>query len=70
MAMNVKPVPTLDDRINEIRLATAEIINKEVLPNEGKLWAGISDSANQPNEAREEAKELMVKLLPRDWHRY
>lgn len=58
MAMNVKPVPTLDDRINEIRLATAEIINREILPNEGKLWVGLSDSANQPNEAREEAKAL------------
>ncbi len=58
MAMNVKPVPALDDQINEIRLATAEIINREILPNEGKLWAAMSDSANQPNEAREEAKAL------------
>ena len=37
MAMNVKPVPALDDEVNEIRLATAEIINKEILPNEAKL---------------------------------
>ncbi|MDO8390566.1 MAG: acyl-CoA dehydrogenase family protein [Actinomycetota bacterium] len=39
MAMNCKPVPTLDDRINDIRMRTAEIINDDVLPNEGTLWA-------------------------------
>ena len=38
MAMNVKPVPTLDDEVNEIRLATAEIVNKHILPVEDKLW--------------------------------
>ena len=34
MAMNVKPVPTLDDEVNEIRLGTAEIVNQDILPNE------------------------------------
>ena len=28
MAMNVKPVPTLNNEVNEIRLGTAEIINR------------------------------------------
>ena len=51
MAMNVKPMPTLDDAVNEIRLATAEIVNKQILPVEDKLWAAYSDSANAPNEA-------------------
>ena len=27
MVMNVKPVPTLDGRINDIRMHTAEIVN-------------------------------------------
>jgi len=36
--MNVKPVPTLDDRINDIRLRTAEIVNQWILPNERALW--------------------------------
>ena len=58
MAMNVKPVPTLDDEVNEIRLSTAEIINQDILPNEGKLWGWLSDSANAPNEVIEEAREL------------
>lgn len=36
--MTVKPVPTLDDRINDIRLRTARIINEEILPNEDRIW--------------------------------
>jgi acyl-CoA dehydrogenase len=59
MAMNVKPVPALDDEVNEIRLATAEIINKDILPFEGKLWGYITESANEPNqEAAREGKAL------------
>jgi acyl-CoA dehydrogenase len=36
--MNVQPIPTLPDRINQIRLLTAEIVNREILPNENALW--------------------------------
>jgi hypothetical protein len=36
--MNVQPVPTLDEQTNEIRSLTAEIVNKEILPNENYLW--------------------------------
>jgi acyl-CoA dehydrogenase len=39
MKMNVKPIPTVDDRINEIRAVTADIVNKEILPNEHLIWA-------------------------------
>ena len=39
MPMNVQPIPTISDRINDIRLKTAAIVNEEILPNEGKLWA-------------------------------
>ena len=62
MVMNVKPVPTLDDEVNEIRLATAEIVNKSILPVEGKLWGWMSDSANAPNEVLKEAKELRNQI--------
>ena len=58
MAMNVKPVPTLDDEVNEIRLGAAEIVNQNILPFEHKLWGWMSNSANAPNEVIEEAKEL------------
>ncbi len=63
MAMNVKPVPTLDDEVNEIRLATAQIVNQEILPNEKKLWGWMSDgSSTTPKEVIEEAKELRNQI--------
>jgi acyl-CoA dehydrogenase len=65
MAMNVKPVPMLDDEVNDIRLATAEIINQDILPSEGKLWGWISDSANAPNEVIEEARQLRHQIQDR-----
>lgn len=58
MTINVQPVPTLDARINEIRLATAEIVNEHILPNEQRLWAARWDSANSDPATREEAAEL------------
>ncbi len=39
MAMQVKPIPILDERINDIRMRTAAIVNDEILPNEDVLWA-------------------------------
>jgi acyl-CoA dehydrogenase len=65
MAMNVKPVPALDDEINEIRLATAEVVNEAILPNEAKLWGWMADSANAQNEAAREAKELRLDIQNR-----
>ena len=38
MRMNVQPVPTLDEEINQIRSLTADIVNNEILPNENYLW--------------------------------
>ena len=43
MAMNVSPVPTLDAEVNDIRLATAEILNEDVLPAEDKLWGWMAE---------------------------
>jgi acyl-CoA dehydrogenase len=39
MVMNVQPIPTMSERINEIRSLTAEIVNREILPHENLLWA-------------------------------
>lgn len=58
MPINVKPVPTLDARINEIRLATAAILNEHILPNEHRLWAGRWNSANSEAHTKEEAAQL------------
>ena len=37
--MNVQPIPTVPDRVNEIRALTARIVNHEILPNENMMWA-------------------------------
>ena len=51
MPMNVKPIPTLDSRINEVRELTARIVNKEILPNERVLAAGWRYSATPDERA-------------------
>ena len=58
LKMNVQPVPALDAEINDIRMRTAAIINEHVLPNEGKLWGWLADSANATNEVKAEARQL------------
>jgi acyl-CoA dehydrogenase len=64
MSMNVRPIPTLSDRINQIRMLTAEIVNREILPNEKDLWNirrdGTSDGERQ--RARELRHEIQTKV--------
>lgn len=38
MAMNVQAIPSLPDKVDQIRLLTAKIVNVEILPNENRLW--------------------------------
>ena len=54
--MNVQPIPNVSDRINQIRLLTAEIVNKEILPHENELWAARRPGA--PEATRRRAREL------------
>jgi acyl-CoA dehydrogenase len=60
MLMNVKPIPTLDPRINEIRTLTARIVNREILPNERTLWTGSRDGATEAD--RHAARELRASI--------
>jgi len=55
MAMNVQPIPTLSDRVNQIRMLTAEIVNKEILPNENQLWRGRRSGASDEERAKSRA---------------
>ena len=66
MAMNVKPVPTLYERINDIRMRTAEIVNEHILPNEGRLWPR-REGAELPERQRREAHELREDVKRRVW---
>jgi len=56
MPMNVQSIASLPDRINQIRLLTAEIVNREILPHENLLWRSRADGASE--EERRRAKEL------------
>ena len=56
MVMNVKPVATLDERINDIRLRTAAIVNEDIVPNERILWRGRANGASDVE--RKESREL------------
>jgi acyl-CoA dehydrogenase len=63
--MNVQPVPTLDERINDIRMRTAAIVNDWILPNESTLWnlgrnGEVTDrERRQAIQLREEIKEVV-----------
>src|SRR4051794_6273099 len=64
--MNVQPIPTLSERINEIRALTAQIVNKEILPNENLLWASrtnphVTESDLVEAKARREDIKAKVK---------
>ena len=61
MKMQVKPIPTISDRINEIRMLTADIVNKEILPNERTLWAWRGDSRYTKADI-EESKALRKRI--------
>ena len=62
MAMNVNPVPTLNPRTNEIRMKTAEIVNKDILPNEKELWSAWREDGTRDTDRYERTKELRREI--------
>jgi len=61
MAMNVQTIPNVSDRINQIRILTAEIVNREILPHENDLWAARRDGGASERE-RMRARELRADI--------
>ena len=64
--MNVKPIPTLDERINDIRMRTATIVNEWVLPNEAKLW-NLGRNGEVSDHDRRTAVELREEIKAEVW---
>ncbi len=58
MQMNVQPISSLPDKINQIRLLTAEIVNQEILPNENALWRWRRDGSIEREREVGRAKKL------------
>src|SRR5438067_7791855 len=66
MSMNVNPIAALDERTNDIRQRTAQIVNEDILPNEAVLW-GYHRGGDVSDEHRREAHELREKIKAKVW---
>ena len=64
MKMNVKPIPTMSEQINDIRSKTAAIVNEDILPNEKILWAWRGDDRYTEDDVKE-AKHLRKRIQDR-----
>jgi len=53
MVMNVQPIDSVSERINEIRGLTATIVNQEILTVENMLWADLHRSDLNDNDKLE-----------------
>jgi acyl-CoA dehydrogenase len=58
--MNCRPIATLDERINDIRMRTAEIVNQQIVPNEQRLWR--TPDEHDSWTARTEVLELRAEI--------
>jgi acyl-CoA dehydrogenase len=67
MLMHVEPIPGVSERVNEVRVLTAEIVNKEILPHENLIWAsrrntpGLTDADRRESHERREHVKAAVK---------
>ncbi|MGE4652676.1 MAG: acyl-CoA dehydrogenase family protein [Myxococcota bacterium] len=61
MPMNVQAIAGLDDRMNQIRLETARIVNEHILPNERALWKWRRDGSQREAD-RERSLELRSEI--------
>ena len=52
--MQIAPIPSLSEEINDIRLRTADIVANRIIPNEGVIYGGGEKSAKIRKEIREE----------------
>ena len=62
LQMNVQPIPTASDRINEVRALTTEIVNREILPHENMLWAEQRAGARLTDDDRAESRALRTAV--------
>ena len=62
MAMNVQTISSLSDRVNQIRLKTAAIINEDILPNEDRLWHYRTHDGTIDEQLKAESIELREQI--------
>ncbi len=66
MTMSVKPIPTNDARIDDIRTRTAKIVNEDILPNEHTLGAHRANG-EVTDKARRGAIDLREQIKAKVW---
>ena len=67
--MQIAPIPDLDPEINEVRTATANIVNRYIIPNEERLAYANPDRARIAFETQEAVKKagLWAPHLPKEY---
>ena len=67
--MQISPIPTLSEEINDIRLRTADIVANRIIPNEGTIYAGGDKSRSLRKEINTEVKKqgLWAPHLPKEY---
>ena len=67
--MQISPIPTLSEEINDIRLRTADIVANRIIPNEATIYAGGDKSKKLRKEINEEVKKqgLWAPHLPSEY---
>ena len=68
--MQIAPIPDLDPEINDVRIATANIVNRYIIPNEEKLVDYRSpDTQRLRHEIQEVVKKagLWAPHLPKEY---
>ena len=55
--MDIKPIPTLSEEVNDIRTRTANIVAEHIIPNEKDIYSGGDKSKSLRKEIRQEVKK-------------
>ena len=53
--MNVQPIATVSERVNEIRALTARIVNEDILPHENMMWITEARGSYRDADVKESA---------------
>ena len=62
--MDIKPIPTLSEEVNDIRTRTANIVAEHIIPNEKDIYSGGDKSKSLREDIRQEVKKEKLKNEP------
>ena len=64
--MQISPIPTLSEDINDIRTRTANIVAEKIIPNEREIYSKSENASSLRNEIRKEVQKekLWAPHLP------